>query len=94
MNWTEGAGSTTGPKSDSDMVTVLESSPKKSDTPDRPQSGHEDDRKSPAKAETDGKHPRIRLKAALATDPALNMLGKLKTEVCVKNFKFYSLYFA
>lgn len=73
------------------MVTVLESSPKKSDTPDRPQSGHEDDRKSPAKAETDGKHPRIRLKAALATDPALNMLGKLKTEVCVKIFIVYIL---
>lgn len=63
------------------MVTVLEAPPKKSETPDRPASVPEDDRKTPTKSDQDEKQPRIRLKAGLATDPALNMLGSIKSEV-------------
>lgn len=63
------------------MVTVLEAPPKKSETPDRPASVPEDDQKTPTKSDPDEKQPRIRLKAGLATDPALNMLGSIKSEV-------------
>ncbi|XP_030760714.1 zinc finger protein ush isoform X2 [Sitophilus oryzae] len=61
------------------MVTVLEAPPKKSESPDRPNS--DDDRKSPTKVESEEKQPRIRLKAGLATDPALTMLGTIKNEI-------------
>lgn len=66
---------------DANMVTVLEAPPKKSETPDRPASAADDDRKSPTKLEPEEKQPKIRLKAALATDPALNMLGNIKLEM-------------
>ncbi|XP_066143241.1 zinc finger protein ush isoform X1 [Euwallacea fornicatus] len=77
--WTEGAPDSAAALTDSEMVTVLETSPKKSDTPDGPPSGL-DDGKSPAKPDMEEKQPKIRLKASLATDPAI-MLGKLKTEL-------------
>ncbi|CAG9769097.1 unnamed protein product [Ceutorhynchus assimilis] len=56
---------------EANMVTVLETP--KSETPDRP--GSVEDLKP------DDKQPKIRLKAALATDPALNMMATIKTEM-------------
>ncbi|XP_050302423.1 zinc finger protein ush isoform X2 [Anthonomus grandis grandis] len=73
---------TNGNVADATMVTVLDAQPIKSETPpERPRSVAEDDRKSPSKPEQDEKPPRIRLKAALATDPALSMMANVKNEV-------------
>ncbi|XP_076257012.1 zinc finger protein ush isoform X2 [Rhynchophorus ferrugineus] len=83
-DWTERPAEGSPPDSNQqsgtgrNMVTVLEAPPKKSDSPDRPAS--DDDRKSPTKTEPEEKQPRIRLKAGLATDPALNMFSSIKTE--------------
>ncbi|KAL1513391.1 hypothetical protein ABEB36_002810 [Hypothenemus hampei] len=79
-NWSENPENNSNKTSSNKMVTVLETPPKKSETPDR--STAEDDRKSPTKSDMEDKQqPRIRLKTALATDPALNISANIKSEV-------------
>ncbi|XP_060517800.1 zinc finger protein ush isoform X2 [Cylas formicarius] len=68
----------------SNMVTATEAVPKRSETPDKPNCPDDDDRKSPTKPDLDDKQPRIRLKASLATDPALhaqNLIPGLRNDV-------------
>ncbi|ENN79524.1 hypothetical protein YQE_03987, partial [Dendroctonus ponderosae] len=61
------------------MVTVLETPIQQKDTPER-SSTAEEGRKSPTRPDVEEK-PKIRLRLGLATDPAHNLLGPIKSEL-------------
>ncbi|XP_048518553.1 zinc finger protein ush isoform X3 [Dendroctonus ponderosae] len=71
--------STDGPGADPKMVTVLETPIQQKDTPER-SSTAEEGRKSPTRPDVEEK-PKIRLRLGLATDPAHNLLGPIKSEL-------------